>query len=205
MFAMLKSGGFIMFPIAACAILIVYIVYERFRFFLRIENADKDLAPALSDLLGKRAFIDASKLCEETGTPSSGVLKKIIDCRNMNESGLRELADAEIANASLKFAHFLPFLGALSHIATLLGFLGTVLANIRAFSVWSAIQQSGEISASFSASIAQSLITTAAGIIVAIPAVVFSHYFNERIIRLETKLESDTTFVILRITRGLTV
>ena len=205
MLDVLKSGGFIMLPIAACAIIIIYVSIERLRYFARIEAADKGSAAALSDLLAKRAYIDASKLCEETGTPSGAVVKKIIDCRNMNDSGLRELADAEIANASLQLTRFLPLLSAMSHIATLLGFLGTILANIRAFSVWAAIQQGGEISASFSASIGQSLITTAAGIIVAIPAVVFSHYFNERITRLETKLASDATSAILSITRGMTV
>ncbi|MCA1753759.1 MAG: MotA/TolQ/ExbB proton channel family protein [Spirochaeta sp.] len=86
---------------------------------------------------------------------------------------------------------FLTSLGTIAHISPLLGLLGTVTGNIQAFGVLGEFGMGGD-PAILARGISEALITTAAGIIVAVPAIIFYNYLvskvNHTIIHLENRV-----------------
>lgn len=172
---MWQDGGWMMWPIGACALLGLVIIIGKFielgvkgartREFLREVDgrlAEKDTEGALElarESTAPIARIMAAGL-ERRGEGSERVLKAV------ENVGLLEMASIERG---------LVWLATISTVAPLLGFLGTVMGMIEAFA---AIEFAGEVEATLVAGgIKVALITTAAGLVVAIPINVAHNYF----------------------------
>ena len=136
--------------------------------------------------------------CAQADTPFAQVVKKAIDCRRYEEKDLREIVEAEMDLATPRLEHLLTTLGTIANIATLLGLLGTVTGNIKAFGVLGAGGTMGD-PAVLAGAIAEALMTTVAGLCVAIPSLIFHNFFvskvNHNIVEMETKI----TAILLRI------
>ena len=87
---------------------------------------------------------------------------------------------------------------AISGLSTLLGLLGTVTGNIKAFGVLSSGASMGD-PAALAGAIAEALLTTAAGLCVSIPAFIFHNYFVSRVNRRIAEMESMVTSALLRL------
>ncbi|MCI6322251.1 MotA/TolQ/ExbB proton channel family protein, partial [Treponema porcinum] len=98
-----------------------------------------------------------------------------------------------------RFEHLLTPLGTISNIATLLGLLGTVTGNIKAFGVLGAGGTMGD-PAILAGAIAEALVTTVAGLIVSIPSVIFYNYFISRVNRRIAEMENNVTNVVIKLT-----
>ena len=168
MFDVLKSGGIVMIPIVLCAVGATYIIFERIYYFVNLSIQDKGLTADLPALVSKRDYVNAKKRSESSGAPLAQVIMKILDNRAMTESSIKELAEAEISAIVPRLEHFLMPLGTIANVATLLGLLGTVMGNIRAFGILGSGGAMGN-PAALAGAIAESLITTAAGLVVSIP------------------------------------
>ena len=190
MFELVTSGGWLMLPIIICSILAVAICVER---FLAL-NPSK-IAPKL--LLGqvwgwlKNNQLDANKLRE---LKSSSPLGRILAAGLSNSMHGRDVMKESIQEAAAHVIHdleqFLDTLGTISAIAPLLGLLGTVIGMIKVFT---AIMLEGTGNAGVLAGgISEALITTAAGLSVAIPALVMHRYFLRRIDTIVITLEQET-------------
>ena len=194
----LKSGGFFMIPIILCGIAATYIIIERCIYFINIKKRDDKLLTDLSDLLNSGNCEAAAVACAQADTPFAQVVKKAIDCRRYEEKDLREIVEAEMDLATPRLEHLLTTLGTIANIATLLGLLGTVTGNIKAFGVLGAGGTMGD-PAVLAGAIAEALMTTVAGLCVAIPSLIFHNFFvskvNHNIVEMETKI----TAILLRI------
>ena len=137
--------------------------------------------------------------CAQADTPMSQVIKKAIDCRRYEERDIRDLVEAEMDFVVPRFEHFLTPLGTIANIATLLGLLGTVTGNIKAFGVLGAGGSMGD-PALLAGAIAEALVTTVAGLIVSIPSVIFHNYFVSRVNRRIVEMEAHVTSVVLKLT-----
>jgi biopolymer transport protein ExbB len=116
----------------------------------------------------------------------------------MEEADIKE-AVMNAANREVpRLERFIDTLGTIANISTLLGLLGTVTGNIRAFGV---LAESGAMGnpALLAGAIAEALITTAAGLIVSIPATIFYNYFVTRANKTIVDLESSTSDLVLMI------
>ena len=202
MFDVLKSGGIVMIPIVLCAVGATYIIFERIYYFVNLSIQDKGLTADLPALVSKRDYVNAKKRSESSGAPLAQVIMKILDNRAMTESSIKELAEAEISAVVPRLEHFLMPLGTIANVATLLGLLGTVMGNIRAFGILGSGGAMGN-PAALAGAIAESLITTAAGLVVSIPSLVFYNYFVARVKRHITEIESFALVIIFNITRGI--
>ena len=194
----LKSGGFFMIPIILCGIAATYIIIERCIYFINIKKRDDKLLTDLSDSLNSGNWEAAAVACAQADTPFAQVVKKAIDCRRYEEKDLREIVEAEMDLATPRLEHLLTTLGTIANIATLLGLLGTVTGNIKAFGVLGAGGTMGD-PAVLAGAIAEALMTTVAGLCVAIPSLIFHNFFvskvNHNIVEMETKI----TAILLRI------
>ena len=195
----LKSGGILMIPILVCGVLATFIIIERCIYFASIKRRDAKLMSNVNSSLASGDYEACAIACTEADTPMAQVIKKAIDCRRFEERDIRDLVEAEMDFVVPRFEHFLTPLGTIANIATLLGLLGTVTGNIKAFGVLGAGGSMGD-PALLAGAIAEALVTTVAGLIVSIPSVIFHNYFVSRVNRRIVEMEAHVTSVVLKLT-----
>jgi biopolymer transport protein ExbB len=179
MFELLIKGGPVMIPIAFCALAATVIVVERFLFFRAITRDDARLLSKVRPAVADGRFQEAVKLCQSSESPLARLFLAGIEFRDLPESDIKE-AVMNAANREVpRVERYMNALGTIANISTLLGLLGTVTGNIRAFGVLASTGAMGN-PALLAGAIAEALITTAAGLIISIPATVFYNYFVSR-------------------------
>jgi len=186
---LIKSGGWIMLPIVVCSIIAVAIVAERL-WTLRPSR----ISPP--HLLGQvwrwmqDQQMDQAKFQElRAGSP----LGQILAAGLANSRHGRDIMKESIQEAGVKVVseleRYLTPLGTIAAITPLLGLLGTVLGMIEIFS---AFMGSGMANApQLAGGIAKALVTTAAGLFVAIPALFFHRFLQRRVDQLVVNMEQE--------------
>lgn len=189
MFEIIAAGGWLMLPIVLCSVVVVAISAERYWSLNPNKIAPKHL---LAQVWGwvKNNQVDAAKLKELKQTSPLG---EILSAGLSNSRYGRDVMKDSIQQAATKviheLEHFMGILGTIAAVTPLLGLLGTVFGMIEVFT---AIMVEGTGNAGVLAGgISQALITTAAGLCVAIPAMVFHRFFLRRIDSLVVSMEED--------------
>ncbi len=185
-----SAGGWLMLPILICSIVAVAIILERFWSLRR-----KRIAPVgLRQDVARQVMVaplTASQLAElEQSSPLGCLFASGL--RNLSFS--REVMKESIEEAATAVVHdlerFLNLLGTIAAITPLLGLLGTVLGMIEVFAV---IMEEGAGQAPMLAGgISKALVTTAAGLSIAIPALLFHRFFERRVSELVVHLEQES-------------
>lgn len=191
MLDIMLKGGVIMWIIAFLSLVAAIIIIERLLYIRRIKVDEEKMINRLKSTLEKRHFDEALAICETNPSPITNLMKVGIEYRDYPRETIREVI-LDAANQEVpKLEKHLPALGTISYIAPLLGLLGTVVGNIEAFGVLGRFGAVGDPGL-LAKGIAEALLTTAAGIIVAIPAVIFYNHLvskvNHMIIRLENRV-----------------
>ncbi len=171
------KGGFFIWPILLCSIVSFAVVLERLKYFHRTSARNKNLPERAQSLLNARKPDEAYKLCEKDASFIGRFLAvgiKVMD-RPADEKGkiLRRAGSRELEEGE----KHLRILSVIGNIATLLGLLGTVTGMIQTFIKIEASGGTAEVSL-LAGGIWEALLTTAAGLIVAIPTMVMYHYFE---------------------------
>lgn len=190
MLELLAAGGWVMVLIVISSIIVLAICFER----LYTLNPKKIAPPHLLATVWKqlkRGEMDASRL---RTLRESSPLGRILAAGLANASHGRDVMKESIEEAAAHVVHelerYLNTLGTIAAVAPLLGLLGTVLGMIKVFAEIMA-QGTGNASA-LAGGISEALITTAAGLTVAIPALVMHRYFTGRIDGIVVELEQET-------------
>jgi len=186
---MVKAGGWLMFPIIACSIIAFGIILERFWTLQKKKVIPRHLVATIWHWV-KEGQLERSKI-EELGKQSA--LGKILASGLNNRHLERERIKESIEETGRQVVHdmerFLNTLGTIAAVSPLLGLLGTVIGMIKVFN---AIISSGVGNAApLAGGISQALITTAAGLSVAIVALIFHRYFRGRVDELVVKMEEE--------------
>ncbi len=192
----LKSGGILIIPILICGIIATFIIVERLIYFININKRDKRLLKTLETDLPYGRYEECSGACTAADTPMAKVIHKAIDFRRLEERDLKDVLDAEMNLAIPSLEKFLTTLGTIANIATMLGLLGTVTGNIKAFGVLGAGGSMGD-PALLAAAIAEALVTTVAGLCVSIPSLIFNNFFITNVNKRIAEMEAQVTQVIL--------
>ncbi len=199
MFDSLRAGGILMIPIIVCGVIATFIIIERCYYFYVTKKKDSKLMYDMRNSLDGENYDAAAVSCAEADTPCAQVIKKALDCRRWDEKDMKEAVEAEMSAVIPRFEHLLTALGTIANISTLLGLLGTVTGNIKAFGVLGAGGSMGD-PALLAGAIAEALVTTVAGLIVSIPSVIFHNYFISRVNRRIVEMEAHVTSVVLKLT-----
>jgi biopolymer transport protein ExbB len=198
MIDIIQKGGIVMYPILLCSVVAAVIIIERLIFFWRNQVDEEKMISRLRATLEKGHFDEALSICETNPTPITKLMKVGIEHRGDAPNTLRDYIMDAASMEVPKLERFLSALGTVANISTLLGLLGTVTGNINAFGVFGEFGAWGS-SGQLAKGISEALITTAAGLIVSIPTVIFYNYLvtkvNHIIIRLENRV-NDLVYML---------
>lgn len=185
---MFIKGGPLMYAILGFSILGLTVVINRLLYFFQTEKGDyQKLREQLKEYVKKNDINGAKALCSVNNNSVSKVLTVILEnyklSRGLLEEKIKEVALEQISILE-RFMWLLKMTGTIS---PLLGLLGTVTGMIKAFNVIAAKGVGNP--EMLAGGIAEALITTAAGLFVAIPAVVLYHYFDKKIANVVNEME----------------
>ncbi|MDH3732150.1 MAG: MotA/TolQ/ExbB proton channel family protein [Gemmatimonadota bacterium] len=189
-----EAGGFMMWPLGTClAIGLLIIAWKVVDLQLK-GGKNKKLLREVDEVIAQGRLDEALAMCNDSGAPAANVLKAgLARYQEGTERAMQAIENAgAIEVAGLERG--LVWLATLSNVAPLLGFLGTVIGMIMAFQ---AIEIAGEVEATLVAGgIKVALITTAAGLTIAIPINIFHNYFVTRIDRIVIDMEESAQRLI---------
>jgi biopolymer transport protein ExbB len=192
MFDIIIKGGILMPFIILCSVIATIITIERLIYFRKIKVDEEKMIARLKAALEKKHFDEALSICDTNPSPVTNLMKVGIEYRNYETRVIKEMVQDAASMEIPKLERNLSTLGTCSNLAPLLGLLGTVFGNIQSFGVLSSTLGAAGDPLGLARGIAEALITTAAGIIVAIPAIIAYNYLvnkvNHIIIRLENRV-----------------
>ncbi|MBE0436057.1 MAG: MotA/TolQ/ExbB proton channel family protein [Methylomicrobium sp.] len=194
MFDLIKSGGWLMLPIILCSIGAMAIIGERFWTLRKNKILPPDLVPQIWKL-SREGKLDASAL---RSLKMSSPLGAVLAAGLANSRHGRDIMRTSIEEVGRQVVHelekFLNTLGTIASITPLLGLLGTVVGMIKVFT---AIMMHGVGDPTILAGgISEALITTAAGLSVAIPSLIFHRYFERLIDEYVLNMEEEALRLI---------
>lgn len=189
MLEIVQSGGWLMVPILLCSIVAAAICVERLWTLQRSRIVPKNLVAQIWSAV-KTEDLDSQKLRElRTSSPLGQVLAAGVANAKRGREVMKEAMEEAASQVSHDMERYLTSLGIIASISPLLGLLGTVVGMIKVFS---ALMLEGAGNANVLAGgISQALITTAAGLSVAIPALMFHRFFLRRIDELVVTMEQE--------------
>jgi len=189
-FELVQAGGWLMLPIIICSIAALAIIGERFWTLRRDKIVPADLVPQVWQWL-KEGKLDSEKLESLEGHSPLG---RVLAAGLINHKESREVMKESIEEAGhqvvLDLERFLNALGTIASISPLLGLLGTVIGMIDVFSVITV--QGANDTSQLAGGIWKALITTAAGLSVAIPSLIMYRFFRARVNELVLKMEEES-------------
>ena len=176
MWELIQKGGITMYPIILLSVISLAVFIERLISLRKEKFVPKAFKEQLINLLKKKNISEAVEVCKSNPSALARISESIISNTDLPLSRLLEVAEESGRSEAGKLDRYLPSLQTIVAIAPLLGLLGTVLGMIKIFDVI-ALQGTGNPEA-LSSGIAEALLTTAAGLVVSIPAQIF--YFIAR-------------------------
>lgn len=200
MLEIIYAGGWLMVPIILCSILSLTIIGERFWALRRGAVVPPGIGQQVEDWAARheldRRHIDQLR----AGSAMGRVLAAALVNRHRSREVIKEAVEDTGRHVIHELERFLNTLGTIAGISPLLGLLGTVIGMIKVFS---AILAHGVGDASqLAGGISQALITTAAGLTVAIPSFFFYRYFKGRVVDYVVSMEEQAINLIEAIDRG---
>lgn len=190
MWELVKAGGWLMWPIVLCSILMLIIIIER-----AIKLKSSTVAPAhlreqLMQRLLEQGDIDRESLDNvKQNSPLGDILASGLMNRQYGVHSMTMHMENRASVVIHQLEKNINMLGTIGAIAPLLGLLGTVIGIITAF--LAITEGSMQDPALLAAGVSQALITTAGGMVVAIPAVIAYRIFQRRIIDINANFEQE--------------
>lgn len=194
MLEIVKSGGWLMLPIIICSVISAAIIIERLWVLQPRRVLPKNLTRQVWDWVSKNQLNHSHIQSLHQGSP----LGEILAAGLVNRHREREIIKESIEDAGRQVVHdlerFLNSLGTIASISPLLGLLGTVIGMVKVFA---AITTHGVGDPTVLAGgISEALITTAAGLTVAIPSLIGYRYLRGRVDALAVRMEKEALTMV---------
>jgi len=190
-----RQGGIFMYPLLFFSVLAATVAIERFIVFSKAKvNVSDFLTKIRKALLVNRNVKEAIKICEQSKGPVASVMKAGL----LRYGHTREDIEKTIENAALyeldRLEKRLGVLATTANVAPMLGFLGTVAGMIKSFATLA--EQGLTNPAAVAVGISEALITTAAGLIIAIPAQLVYNWYTTKITRFVRDIETASNMLV---------
>ena len=188
------AGGPFMWPLLACSVLIITISIERSWFLQNRLVLPRGLLNQIVNLINERQLSDKQRI-EISNLSSLGFL--LVNCikyKDLKRDNLESKIEEKAIEVRYSLEKNLTMLGTIATISPLLGLLGTVVGMITAFT--GLTESSGANPDLLAAGISQALITTAFGLLIAVPGLVLHKYFEQKINYLLINLQKEVSLFI---------
>jgi len=194
MFELVKAGGWVMWPIILCSIAAMAIIGERFWSLQKKAVSPPNLVPQVQQWLSRKELDAARIALVRESSPLGRIIAAGLVNRQHDRDIIKEAIEDTGRHVVPELERYLNTLGTIAVISPFLGLLGTVLGMIQMFAGVST-HGVGDPTA-IAGGIAQALITTAFGLVVAIFAVLFHRYFRGRVNELLLDMEEQALKLI---------
>lgn len=189
MWEIVRAGGPLMWPILLCSVIAAAIILERMWTLQLRRVVPTDLTRRIWALVEAGQINDKVVAALETNSPLGKLLAAGLKSRHRPRAVMMERLEDEGRHVAQDLDRFLNTLGTIAGVAPLIGLLGTVTGIIKAFN---AIQEGGMGDPRLlSGGISEALITTAAGLCVAIPSYIAYRHLRRRVDRIVAQMERD--------------
>jgi biopolymer transport protein ExbB len=188
-FEIIKAGGWLMLPIIACSVVALAIVIERLWSLKRSRVIPPQLVAQIWQWAQQGQLTEERIRELRAGSPLGRVLAAGLINRNHSREVMKEGIEETGRHVAHELERFLNTLGTIAAITPLLGLLGTVIGMISVFSVITdvGVGNPGQLAGGIS----EALITTATGISVAVPSLIFHRYFRGKVDELVVVMEQE--------------
>ena len=190
MYELFLKGGILMYPIALCSIIAVGIFLERLWVLRRGRVLPRDFLVEVEDLVMRRKRPEAISLCKRNNSSIAHVIRVGIENYGKKRDVIKEKIEEVGRREAASLERYINVIGTIAGVTPLLGLLGTVSGMIKSFNIIS-IQGVAD-PASLAGGISEALITTAAGLVVAIPTFVIYRYLANKADSLILEMEEDS-------------
>ncbi|GMA97531.1 MotA/TolQ/ExbB proton channel family protein [Pelosinus sp. IPA-1] len=192
------KGGPVMYVILGCSFVVVVIAIERFVYFRDMSTDTQIFINKLKPLLERQKIVEAQQVCEHTSAIIGRLAAEGLEAYQ-RESNPEVAMEGTAALLAARLREYLNYLSSIVTLSPLLGLLGTVIGMINSFSVFNV--KNGQPMA-ITGGVGEALVATAAGLIVAIMALIVHSYFTHRLDKLVTDMEQVYTLVTTRLPSG---
>lgn len=189
MFELLTAGGWLIWPILLCSVVALAIIIDKFRQLNAARVMPPGLYEEIEQLVQDKKLTNAHLATYADQSPLGSIFSAAISHAHLRKSELKATVEDAGRHQIHSMEKYLNTLGSIAAISPLLGLLGTVVGMIKVFSAITVVGvgQPQELAEGIS----QALVTTATGLTVAIPALLFYRHFKSRIQALSIDMERE--------------
>ena len=178
MMEFITRGGIFMYPIIVCSVIAMAVFFERLWTLRIISVIPKKFIHSIEDLLKKNKIPEALFLCQSNNSSISRIFQAGLKNAGKGMWFVKESIEERGGREAIILEKHIGILSTIAHLTPLLGLLGTVSGLIKTFNVLSI--QGPMNPAPLAGGIAEALITTAAGLTIAIPTLVGYRFLKDR-------------------------
>jgi biopolymer transport protein ExbB len=200
MFDVLIKGGPILWIILALAIPVIAILIERLLYFKRIAADEDKLFARVKGAIEKGHYDEALAICDTVEAPLAGLIRAGIEYRSLPETDLKEAVRDAAMRELPQIERTIGVVNVISNISPLMGLLGTVSGIISSFNVLGSFGAVTDPSV-LAKGISEALLTTAAGIVIAVPSMIVYAWLSGKANAVIGRLEGQSNDLVRLITR----
>lgn len=194
MITLIQRGGPLMYLILFCSIIALAVIIERLFHFYRVRIDTQDFLDGIFNSIKGNKIVEAIEACDKTPGPVAHILKQGILKHDQSRDEIKETLNDAALHEIPRLEKNLGVLSTVAHITPLLGLLGTVSGMIACFQI---IQEKASAfnpvnPGDLAEGIWVALITTAAGLTVAIPTLVAYNYLVSRVNKFVLDMEKSS-------------
>jgi len=196
----IRQGGILMWPIMFTSVVGMAIVIERWLTLRRADSDTREFMDTMRQVIRQNRIQEAINICDETDAPVARIIKAGLLKHRQSREIIREAIEDAGRFEIPRLERYLSGLATCATIAPMLGLLGTVQGMILAFAQ---IQNKrGQVNPSdLAEGIGNALVTTAAGLAVAIPLLILYNYFTSRVENMLVEMEASSVELVDMLTR----
>lgn len=185
---LIEHGGLTIYPLVLCSVIAVAVFLERVWAYRGALGATRALTGRVLEFVDERDLRSARAACDLVRSPASPVFREALGLKRMAPDRVAQVLDATRAQEVQRLKERLWILGTIGSMAPFIGLFGTVVGIIKSFRQM-AITGSGGFTV-VAAGISEALVATAAGLIVAVMAIVAYNYLIVRANRISVELRA---------------
>ncbi len=193
----LEQGGVMIYPLVALSIVAIGLIIYYFLTVRQGTTVSGRFMQTAESLIREGDYTGLLSVCSQTDEAVASITQKTLDFATKNPTAsfaeVREVTESEgTRQASLLNAR-ISYLADVGAIAPMVGLLGTVIGMIKSFNDIASPSFAGAGQIHLAGGVSEALITTAAGLVIGIPALIFYSIFRGRVQRLIAEMEAATT------------